>query len=135
MKILRIMFRYFPIILIAASAMLAETRTANAQGGTLQFSQVLYLSANSDNTTQWTVPNGKVWKIETMGTTTNWFNIYINGASAGTYAGAFANSSTVGQYRSDSSSPIWLPATTTLGHSCSCGSNRWYSIIEFTIVP
>ena len=102
--------------------------------GNLQFNQVLYLSNNSDNQTQWTVPPGKVWKMEAVGVASSSLNVYVNNALAFIYAGAYSNSGTSGYYRNADASPIWLPAGSVLGHACSCG-NRWFSIIEFNIVP
>ena len=49
----------------------------NAQGN-LQFNQVLLLNAASNNSTQWTVPVGKTWKIEAMGTYTSSMYVYLN---------------------------------------------------------
>ena len=102
--------------------------------GNLQFNQVLYLSNTSDNQTQWTVPAGKVWKMESVGVASSSLNVYVNNALAFIYAGAYSNSGTSGYYRNADASPIWLPAGSVLGHACSCG-NRWFSIIEFNIVP
>ena len=102
--------------------------------GNLQFNQVLYLSNTSDNQTQWTVPAGKVWKIEALGVVSSTLTVYINNAFAFYYAGTYSNSSPSGYYRNADASPIWLPAGSVLGHNCGCG-NRWFSIIEFNIVP
>jgi hypothetical protein len=102
--------------------------------GNLQFNQVLYLSNTTDNQTQWTVPAGKVWKIEALGVVSSTLTVYINNAVAFYYAGTYSNSSTSGYYRNADASPIWLPAGSILGHNCGCG-NRWFSIIEFNIVP
>lgn len=52
------------VLMVALS--LALGYAAQAQGN-LQFNQVLYLSSNADNQTQWTVPAGKVWKMESVG--------------------------------------------------------------------
>jgi hypothetical protein len=103
--------------------------------GNLQFNQALYLSANTDNTTQWTVPAGKVWKIEALGVYGSTLTVYFNGATSFIYGGAYSNSSPSGYYRNADASPIWLPGGSILGQSCGCGGNRWFSIIEFNIVP
>ena len=34
--------------------------------GNLQFNQALLLNATANNSTQWTVPAGKVWKLESV---------------------------------------------------------------------
>jgi hypothetical protein len=103
--------------------------------GNLQFNQVLYLSANTDNTQQWTVPAGKVWKIEAMGVYNGFINIYFNNSISFVYSGSKTTTSPDAYYRNADAGPIWLPSGTTLGHNCSCGSNRWFSILEFNIVP
>ena len=103
--------------------------------GNLQFNQVVYLSANTDNTTQWTVPAGKVWKIEAVGVYSGTLTVYFNGATSFIYAGAYSNSSPSAYYRNADASPIWLPGGSVLGQSCGCGANRWFSILEFNIVP
>jgi len=103
--------------------------------GNLQFNQVVYLSANTDNTTQWTVPVGKVWKIEAVGVYGSTLTVYFNGATSFIYAGSYSNSSPSGYYRNADASPIWLPGGSILGQSCGCGGNRWFSILEFNVVP
>ena len=103
--------------------------------GNLQFNQVIYLSANTDNTTQWTVPVGKVWKIEAVGVYGSTLTVYFNGVMSFIYAGAYSNSSPSGYYRNADASPIWLPSGSILGQSCGCGGNRWFSILEFNVVP
>jgi hypothetical protein len=103
--------------------------------GNLQFNQVLYLSANTDNATQWTVPVGKVWKIEAVGVYGSTLTVYLNGATSFIYAGSYSNSSPSGYYRNADASPIWLPSGSILGQSCGCGGNRWFSILEFNVVP
>lgn len=103
--------------------------------GNLQFNQVVYLSANTDNTTQWTVPVGKVWKIEAVGVYSSTLTVYLNGTASFIYVGAYSNSSPYGYYRNADASPIWLPSGSILGQSCGCGGNRWFSILEFNVVP
>lgn len=103
--------------------------------GNLQFNQVVYLSGSADNTTQWTVPAGKVWKIEAVGVYSGALTVYINGVMSFIYAGAYSNSSPSGYYRNADASPIWLPSGSVLGQSCGCGGNRWFSILEFNVIP
>jgi hypothetical protein len=105
----------------------------NAQGN-LQFNQVLLLSASANNTAQWTVPLGKVWKIESMGGNAACVYVYLNNQMAFEHSGPVVSSG--GYYRHSASSPIWLPEGTVLGHSaCSSTAYRWFSILEFNIVP
>ena len=106
----------------------------NAQGN-LQFNQVLLLNAASNNSTQWTVPVGKTWKIEAMGTYTSSMYVYLNNNVAFEYIGDFNNN--LGAYYRGSDAPaFWLPAGTVLGHFTNNASAfRWFSIIEFNILP
>lgn len=103
--------------------------------GNLQFNQVLLLNATSNNTAQWTVPAGKTWKIETMGTYTSTMYVYLNNNLAFEYIGDFNNN--FGAYYRGSDAPaIWLPAGSIMGHFTNNASAfRWFSIIEFNIVP
>ncbi|MBM3164661.1 MAG: hypothetical protein FJZ80_04285 [Bacteroidetes bacterium] len=103
--------------------------------GNLQFNQVLLLSASASNPTQWTVPAGKTWKIESMGCYASYMFVYFNNSSAFEYVGHYANT-TGAYYRGSDAGAIWLPAGTILGHSSSNSSAyRWFSILEFNIVP
>jgi hypothetical protein len=92
--------------------------------GNLQFNQVLTYSGNSVNSPIWTVPAGKVWKIESAvcfnytGTTTFRVNNFIV------------------LYNNSNSQPIWLKA----GDSCQMGassasSSYFLSIVEFNVIP
>lgn len=102
--------------------------------GNLQFNQVLFLSATSNNSAQWSVPVGKVWKIEALGGFSAYTYVYLNNQIAFEHNGPTVTSG--GYFRHSASSPIWLPEGTTLGHN-SAGTNtfRWFSIIEFNIIP
>ncbi len=102
--------------------------------GNLQFNQVLLLSATTNNTTQWTVPLGKVWKIESIGGYSPCVYVYLNNQLAFEHSGPVVSSG--GYYRHSASSPIWLPEGTVLGHAaCSSTSYRWFSILEFNVIP
>ncbi len=106
----------------------------NAQGN-LQFNQVLLLSATSNNSAQWTVPVGKVWKIEALGAHSPYTYVYLNNQIAFEHNGTVSSTSG-GYYRHSASSPVWLPEGTILGHnSGNSSAYRWFSIIEFNIVP
>ncbi len=102
--------------------------------GNLQFNQVLFLTATTSNLAQWTVPVGKVWKIEALGGYAGSTYVYLNNQAAFEHTGPVVSSG--GYYRHSASSPIWLPEGTILGHSSSTqGAYRWFSIIEFNIIP
>jgi beta-galactosidase/beta-glucuronidase len=103
--------------------------------GNLQFNQVLLLNAASNNSTQWTVPAGKTWKIEAMGTYTSTMYVYLNNNIAFEFIGDFNNNNGA-YYRGSDAPAIWLPAGTVLGHFTNNASAfRWFSIIEFNIIP
>jgi hypothetical protein len=103
--------------------------------GNLQFNQVLLLNATANNTSQWTVPAGKTWKIETMGSYSSMMYVYLNNSMAFEYVGDFNNN--FGAYYRGSDAPaLWIPSGTVLGHSSSNGSAfRYFSVLEFNIIP
>jgi beta-galactosidase/beta-glucuronidase len=108
--------------------------TFKAQGN-LQFNQVLLLSASANNTAQWTVPAGKTWKIESMGCMASSMYVYYNNLMAFEFVGDFTNNLGA-YYRGSDAGAIWLPSGTVLGHgSSNASANRWFSILEFNIVP
>jgi beta-galactosidase/beta-glucuronidase len=119
---------FFGIVFIGLSVFM------NAQGN-LQFNQVLLLNATANNPSQWTVPVGKTWKIETMGSYSTTMYVYLNNSIAFEYIGDFNNN--FGAYYRGSDAPaLWIPSGTVLGHSSSNGSAfRYFSILEFNIVP
>lgn len=108
----------------------------NARGqGNLQFNQTLLLNATSNSTAQWTVPAGKTWKVESMGGYASTIYVYLNNSIAFEYIGDF-NNNYGAYYRGPDAGPIWLPAGTILGHSSSNASAfRWFSVLEFNIIP
>ena len=100
--------------------------TANSQ--TLEFSQVLLVSSLD------TVPQGKVWKVESTLLTCGEHcsaRIYVNNKEIYTYvysAGVPSNSQKTAAAYNPTRFPIWLPAGSTLN----VGSNVEYiSVIEF----
>ncbi len=88
----------------------------------LQFSQVLtYSLSPNTQTVVGTVPTGKVWKIDFIRVGT--------GGSVSVNNGSIANQTSYGWNQF----PIWLKAEDVL--TASGGSNYFFSIIEFTVVP
>jgi hypothetical protein len=103
--------------------------------GNLQFYQTLLLNASTNSTAQWTVPAGKTWKVESMGCYASTLFVYFNNSIAFEFIGDFNNNQGA-YYRGSDAGAIWLPAGTILGHSSSNGSAfRWFSILEFNVVP
>lgn len=111
-------------------------------GQTLQFSQVLLVSSNTQ-----TVPAGKVWKVENIlassslvasGNQTVNFSITVDNSQV-FVAGANSQVNVYNQGVQSMSStsnqlvqPIWLPAGSTLA----AGQNVFrVSVIEFTVLP
>jgi hypothetical protein len=104
---------------------------AKAQGN-LQFNQVINYTLIGTTPQNFTVPAGKVWKIEAVGVDyTNTPNVYIRNAS---------NQNLVTFYTSASYNnplPYWLSGGFT-GNFYLSNSNTYrgcISIIEFNIVP
>ncbi len=113
-----------------------------AWGQTLQFSQVLLVSSNTQ-----TVPAGKVWKVENIlassslvasGNQTVNFSISVDNSQV-FVAGANSQVNVYNQGVQSMSStsnqlvqPIWLPAGSTLA----AGQNVFrVSVIEFNVLP
>jgi hypothetical protein len=92
--------------------------------GNLQFNQVLLLDGNSAYPT-YTVPAGKVWKLEsfTSGTTNGVLYLTFNGSSV----------TAVSLINGGSNLPFWIPEGTVLGVNISQSGK--VSILEFNIVP
>jgi hypothetical protein len=97
--------------------------------GNLQFNQVLNIEFTGTSTTSYTVPAGKIWKLE---------NCLL--PSTNTYACMVYNGTTyiLRQHNTSSSSwdnfPFWIGSgkTITFGGGCSAGM---ISIIEFNVMP
>jgi hypothetical protein len=114
-------------ILISAITWLSVSK-ANSQGN-LQFNQVLNLEFTGSSITSYTVPAGKIWKLE---------NVVLT--SMNFYACMVYNGTTyyLRQHNTSSSSwdnfPFWIGSgkTVTFGGGCSPGM---ISIIEFNVVP
>jgi|694.fasta_scaffold69723_1 hypothetical protein len=113
-----------------------------AWGQTLQFSQILLVSSNTQ-----TVPAGKVWKVENIlassslvasGNQTVNFSISVDNSQV-FVAGANSQVNVYNQGVQSMSStsnqlvqPIWLPAGSTLA----AGQNVFrVSVIEFNVLP
>lgn len=105
--------------------------------GTLQFNDVkLFTWANTINSPYlsavYTVPAGKVWKIESAGSNNNVSIFQINGQ----YTSQSINSG--GTSTGADNLPIWLPAGATIqfsGSYSSSGLGGYVSILEFNVVP
>jgi hypothetical protein len=97
--------------------------------GNLQFNQVLNIEFTGASTTSYTVPAGKIWKLENCVLT-----------SVNFYACMVYNGTTyyLRQHNTSSSSwdnfPFWFGSgkTITFGGGCSAGM---ISILEFNVVP
>ena len=99
--------------------------------GNLQFNQIIFYDIAPNGTQAITVPAGKVWKIESMGSgSSNSTPLYLRNAG-GAYIAHFNTSG-----YSSCSFPYWLPAAfagtfVNLHPSVRCT----ISIIEFNVVP
>jgi hypothetical protein len=108
--------------------------------GNLQFNQALLLESSlSTCTICWTVPTGKVWKVEQIMSSSDGLpSLYINNKELVTMTGtAYATSSTsYWGHRWGYNTPFWLPANSTMGFG-SLGSpkNITFFVLEFNLVP
>jgi hypothetical protein len=108
---------------IVVIALFFVATTSFAQGN-LQFNQVLTYSGTSTASPNWTVPAGKVWKIETVN--------MVNFTGSSTF---IVNNNTV-LYNMNSTLPIWLKPGDNCKFSMTSNINPWFvSIIEFNIIP
>jgi hypothetical protein len=92
--------------------------------GNLQFNQVLNLDALPTGST-YTIPSGKVWKIESVALSAN--NAYFQIQYSGTNYYVLNNSVPF------SNLPYWLPSAISVTFVGS--SSAKVSIIEFNVVP
>lgn len=103
---------------------------AQAQGN-LQFNQVVIITVPAGGSTNFTVPAGKVWKIESAGVGgAGSTALYMRDATATTVA-YFIGISNITPF------PFWLPESFS-GSFVSGGTNPYkdvVTIIEFNIVP
>lgn len=118
------------LLLLTLSLFMAN----NGDAQTLQFNQVLLIQQSSGAAD--TVPSGKVWKIENIGTNSTSKTSYylnVNGSIWRLYNEASSSSSAYHDHIGPGG-PIWFPAGTVFsGGSASYIYN--YSIIEFSVVP
>lgn len=102
----------------------------NAQGN-LQFNQVLTYSGSLTNyasTTDYTVPSGKVWKVEYVESSNAYFFLLINNISRVALKDGNAGNGI--------SPTFWLKANDLMKISASnSGGTYFISIIEYNIVP
>lgn len=121
---------YLAVFLLCGNGLFAQ--------GTLEFNQVLLLgTASNSNVNLGTVPSGKVWKITGMGTEASYYYscpVSFNGG-ANTAFRLGAIDAYNGNYQVQNAlDDIWLPAGTSITAQ-SCSYYRWFSIIEFNIIP
>jgi hypothetical protein len=106
------------------------SQQAFAQGN-LQFNQVILFTVPQNTTVTFTVPAGKVWKIESVGVGgTGSTSLLLRDASANTIAYLYGSSN-------PAQLPFWLPSAFS-GSFQSTGTNPYrdvVSIIEFNVVP
>jgi hypothetical protein len=106
--------------------------------GNLQFNQVVTYTGTgsgsfSYSSPSWTVPAGKVWKVESA--SPNVANAAVTRAiniNAGSNWGSFALMTAAGQETSINPFPIWLKPGDQIRTVC---SSDFASVIEFNVVP
>ena len=111
----------------------------NAQGN-LQFNQALVLESSAQTCTAcWTVPAGKVWKVEQFSSNSDQpLLFYVNNKQLA-YMNGYAYSTNSTSYygaRWGINFPFWLPANATLGFGgMESSKNISFFVLEFNIVP
>lgn len=125
------MNKFYSMILVLMA--LASTPLASAQGN-LQFNQVVLITLDIDTPYPFTVPTGKIWKIQSASSGYYSSTVYLRDASANYLATLYANNL---DYRVNF--PYWLPTGFTgdfrrVGNTSS-GPKATVSIIEFNVIP
>jgi len=111
--------------------LLSHTNTATAQVGTeLQFNQVLLQkytgSATPYSSPTYTVPAGKVWKLESARSAASVIIKTLDGTTMGLIITSSSNPNHL---------PIWLPENTTIiFESTNSPFATYISILEFTVI-
>lgn len=122
------------VLILSLSFLCIGTQNAFAQVGTsLQFNQVILLQfdppATPYITATYTVPAGKVWKIESAGASCSLEIWELNGTRA-------CCPSLIKNGGWELKLPMWLPELTTINFYENCNTDDGFvSIIEFTVVP
>jgi hypothetical protein len=108
--------------------------------GNLQFNQALVLESSAQTCTAcWTVPAGKVWKVEQFSSNSNnVLRFYVNNKQLAYMTGyAFSIGSTSywgAQWGINF--PFWLPANATMGFgNMESSANISFFVLEFNVVP
>jgi hypothetical protein len=120
--------------LFTAIFLFGFSQTSFAQGN-LQFNQVIFYDIPFGSTQPFTVPPGKVWKVESVGATSSSCVVWLQN-SAGQ---AIGNLYYVSSSNYQPAYPIWFP-TNHSGffayniNNCT-GARAYVSIIEFNVVP
>jgi len=102
--------------------------------GNLEFNQVRFFDLISGTAQTFTVPAGKVWKIESAGAGSSGCNVYLQNSAAVTMSYLYVSSASSTQ----SPYPIWLPSGFTGGFIYWAGCAPYHgmvSVIEFNVVP
>ena len=120
-------------ILTTVCAILLITSASFGQGN-LQFNQVVLITLNIDTPQAFTVPAGKVWKIQSAGVGTSSTSIYLRDSAGEGLAILYSTSSDV-----EIKFPYWLPTGFTgdfrrFGNT-STAPKATVSIIEFNVIP
>lgn len=111
------------IVAILSFALACSFGGVFAQGN-LQFNQVLTYNGNNTTSAIWTVPVGKVWKIESV--------LMVNFSGTST----FRVNNTIALYNSNNTQPIWLKSGDNCQFSMSTAGNTYFlSIVEFNVIP
>lgn len=125
------------ILLILLLGFIIQSGITNVQAqapSTLQFVQVKILT----NGTLYTVPTGKVWKVESAVYSSYYISytasarVIINGVNTELIPFAFYDGNGTDRAPYSTAFPMWLPAGTTIQPSM---RTSHMFVIEFTVVP
>ena len=121
------------VSLIFTSTFFLAAKVVSAQGN-LQFNQVKLYDLTSGTAQAFTVPAGKVWKIESAGAGQTGCSVYLQNSSAVSMAYLYISSAS----STESVFPIWLPSGFVgdflYGNGCAPFKGM-VSIIEFNVIP
>ena len=122
---------YITLLLLAIGS-----SSAMAQG-TLQFNQVLNLEISCCSPVSFTVPAGRVWKIESATYRSYAYPVRIYSINGNTTNGYICNYEYGGNNIYPVVLPFWVASGTSIAfsHGSSAGDKAYVSVIEFNIIP
>lgn len=105
--------------------------------GNLQFNQVLNLEVTCCTPTSYTVPAGKVWKIESAVSANQYYPVRITNLNGKSLNGHICKDSNASYGVFPIILPFWVSSNSTIqfNNGSNNGEKGFVSVIEFNIVP